>query len=239
MSEALTTPGQNTLPLNTQALVAGNFDEGAAGKLVTGIDFLVRIQLCGASANLCKEGKIGVGNYALMKNKTEFIDLGKSVNAWVCGLRMKALDFGGDPVTVYYDPKSAEFQDILRRADADKQNSGCLAGFEFLLYLPDVKVAGDKPGTYVTFFLCSASARNEAPSFRAYLGKTVTLSSKLAENKKKQKWHVPQALACSLPLGSPNTDELQAVVNRFVNAMPSSVKKAEAAAVGADADRPQ
>ena len=234
MSEALATPAQNanTLPVNTENLVAKSFDETAAAKFVTGIDFLVRIQLCGSSTNLCKEGKIAVGNYALIKNKNEFVDLGKSLNVWVCALRMKALAFGDDPVTVYYDPKTPEFQDIVRRAEADKQNSGCMAGFEFLLYIPDKR-------TYATFFLSSASARNEAPSLKALITKTATLSSALAENKKKQKWHVPKALTCSVPLAPPDMEEFASVTSRFVNAMPSSVKKADAAKVGVDADRPQ
>lgn len=239
MSNALTTEAQNanTLNLDPQSLVAKNFDENAAGNMVSGIDFMTRIQLNGSSANLAKKGLVPPGNYVLIKGKDQFVDLGKSVNAWICGLRLKALNFGGDPVVVFYDAATPEFQDIKAKADADPTNSGCLAGFEFLLYLPDVKPTPEsKFGTFVTYFLCSKSARNEAPAFKALLGKTATLTAVLAENKKKQMWHVPKALTCTIPLAMPDIQVVQDTVNRFVNAMPSRVKKAEATEGG---ERPQ
>lgn len=210
------------LALDTQNQVAASFDEKGAMELVTGFEMLPRLQLNGGSAELAKSGAVPVGSYVVIKKKGEHIDLGKTVDCFVLSLRMKALAYKDDPARVYYDPKSVEFKEIVARQDRDGKESGCMAGWDFLCYLPSHKM-------YVSFFLASKSARNEGPAVRSLLGKAMTLSSSLAENKKKDTWLVPKALACTKPLEGPNLEEANAIANRFVNASPSSVKVAPVA----------
>lgn len=208
--------------VQTSDMMAAGFDEKDYANFASSIEFLPRLQLCGASSNLCKEGKQPVGTYATVKDKENHTDLGKQCNVFVCGLRLKALEIieGTGPqagIFSFFDPKSDEFGRVAKLSL--EKDTGCLAGPEFLVYIPATK-------QFATFFMASKSMRNEAPAIKALLGKACTLTISLAENKKKQKWHVPKALPCSIPLDPPNNDDLQAQLLRFKNPVSSNVKKA-------------
>lgn len=214
--------------LTNSDMMAAGFDEKDYANFASSVEFLPRLQLCGASSNLCKEGKIAVGSYALVQDKERFKDLGKQTNVFIVGLRLKALEIieGTTPaagIFSFFDPKSPEFQRVASLSL--EKDTGCLAGPEFLVYL-------SKEKQFATFFMASKSMRNEAPSIKALLGKACTLTIALAENKKKQKWHVPKALPCSIPLDQPTGDELAAQLLRFKNPVSSNVKKAPDAPTG-------
>lgn len=236
-------PVEENLPATTslalgqdQMLAAGYSDEDYAG-FASGFDFLPRLTLCGASTNLCKEGKQPIGTYALVYSADRHGDLGKQTNVFVLGMRLKALEIAADGIFNFFDPKSPEFARVANLSQV--KDSGCLAGPEFLVYVPSTK-------EFATFFMASKSMRNEAPSLKALLGKAATLQISLAENKKKQKWHVPKALPCTIPLSPPSPDALTMQLNKFRNPVSSQVKTADAPAgatqggtAAAASDRPQ
>lgn len=196
-----------------RAMVAANVDDKALTDLSgAGFAFLPRLQLCGSSSNLCKESKIQVGRYAYIKGKGDaFEDLGASVNIHLYGLRLKAMKFTKDKILSYYNPNTAEFQAI--KAVSLEKDSGCLAGPEYLCYVPGKG--------WCTLYLTSKSARNESPQLRGLLGKSVTLTAFLAENAKKQKWHVIRSAPCSIPLEKPTDAEIEAHQEKFLNAKDS------------------
>lgn len=198
----------------SRAMVAANVDDKALTDLSgAGFAFLPRLQLCGSSSNLCKESKIPVGMYAYIKGKGDAFDnLGGSVNCFLYGLRLKAMKFTKDKILSYYDPNGKEFQAI--KAVSLEKDSGCLAGPEYLCYIPGKG--------WCTLYLTSKSARNESPQLKGLLGKTVTLTAFLAENAKKQKWHVIRSAPCSIPLEAPPDAEIEIQQTRFLNAKDSA-----------------
>lgn len=178
--------------------------------------FLPRLQLCGASSNLCKEGKVPIGQYAYVKDgKTDPVILGTTVNMWVFGLRLKAMKYLPEAPLSYYDPSTPEFKAVV--ALIDVPDSQCVAGPDFLVYV-------DGHG-WASFHLSSMSSQNEMPLLKALLGQAATMTVKLAENKKKQKWHVPVTGKCSLPLIPPAKDEIETQILKFKSAKDS--KEAE------------
>lgn len=223
---AAPTVGTSLVGVDQSEMLATGFDANDYASFASGIEFLPRLQLCGASSDLCKESKVPIGTYAVVKDKDNFADIGKSINLFVCGLRLKALEIIQGPeggVYNFFDPKADEFKRVANLSN--EKDTGCLAGPEFLVYIPATK-------QFATFFMANKSMRNEAPSVKALLGKAATLTISLAENKKKQKWHVPKALPCTIPLENPPQDELSAQVLRFRNPVSSNVKKAPLATAG-------
>lgn len=208
-----------TLAVPKNAMIAGNVDDKALADLSgNGFgSFLPRLQLCGGSSNLCKEGKIGAGRYAFVKGKGDaFEDLGPSVNVLLFGLRLKAMRFLENTILSYYDPTGPEFAKI--KAVSLEKDSGCLAGPEYLCFIPGKG--------WCTLYLTSKSARNESPQLKAMLGKAVTLTAFLAENAKKQKWHVVRSAPCSMPLERPSQEEIEVQQTRFLNAQDSKEEAA-------------
>jgi hypothetical protein len=222
VSEALTTTEQPT-PVTSLAIASGSqmvasgVDDKDFAEYSGSYSYLPYLQLCGASTNLCKEGKQPIGTYALVHDKTRHDDLGKSVNIFICGMRLKAFEMAGEGNFSFYDPKSDDFKRVARLSG--EKDSGCMAGPEFLCYIPSKKM-------FATFFMASMSARNEAPAVKALLGRAATLTVSLAENKKKQKWHVTKTLPCSVPLDPPDSAELTMQQNKFCNPISSKIKVA-------------
>jgi hypothetical protein len=205
------------LGISAADMVAASADEKTLAQYGSARGWLPRLELCGASSNLCKEGKQPVGTYALVLDKDTHQDMGKEVNAFICGLRLCALDFR-DGVTSFYDPKSVEFQQIAELSEV--KDSNCMAGMQFLLYIPKLE-------RFCTFYMASISQSNESPNVKALLGKAATLLCNLAENKKKQKWHVTQAIPCTLALTPPPADELALQLHKFKNPPKKEVVLAE------------
>lgn len=198
--------------------LASGMDEKALGDL-SGSGFgqyLPRLQLCGASSNLCKEGKIPIARFAFVKSKDNFTDLGTAVSARLYGLRVKAMKFMPDTILSYYDHTKDEFKAI--QAVSLERDSGCLAGPEYLAWVPNFG--------WCTLFLTSKSARNESPNIRPFLGKMVTFTVHLAENKKKEKWHVIRSGPCSVPIAEPDAEEVVMMRHKFCNPVDSKEKAA-------------
>ncbi|HPT70861.1 MAG TPA: hypothetical protein PLE74_01105 [Candidatus Cloacimonadota bacterium] len=163
-----------------------------------------RIQLYGASSNLVKSGKFPMGHFALVDGQ-DTLDLGQSFDCLVIAWRPKAIRTG-DNMEIIHDPKSEAFAKI--QAEAGVQDSGCMCGVEFLLWLPD--------HGFVPYYLNNKSALYEAKPLRALIGKSATIKVIFIEGKK-YSWHAPKVTTCSVPLDEdlPSKETIEAEIATF------------------------
>jgi len=181
-------------------------------------DYLPRLQLMTANSDVCKGGKFPINHYALIRDQN-FQDLGEAVDILVISWRPKALEIGENVISVF-KMEHAEFQRI--QAKSAEQNSGCMYGPEFLIWIPAVK-------EFSTFFCGSKSSRREAPGIRALMAKAATLKSRYVETKK-FKWYTPAVIPCSTPFDAPDLVKLKEVVDKFNNPPETTVEVADEAA---------
>lgn len=208
MSNDLTIPGN-------VSLVPQNLDENDISSVIASGDYLKRLQLMGANSEAVKDGKIGMGSYALVTDKENMKDLGKEIDVLVCSFRFKAMQISDDGSVINsYDPKDPEFTRIKDVANADSE-SGCMCGLDFLLWLPT-------ENCFATFFMASKSARREAPNVRAKINEKqgkpgpATFGSKLVK-KQKYSWHVTTVSDCTTEFDLPVVDDLIETVRKFQN----------------------
>jgi len=185
--------------------------------------WLPRVQLCIANSSVCQNDDFPVNHYALVRGKTH-VDLGENCDVQIIAWRPKALEIG-DPIVTVYDPKiidgqpTGEFARIANRSNTE-QNSGCMYGPEFLIWVPMLK-------EFATFFMGSLSARMEADNIRTKLGQSMTLTSEKRSNKKFS-WRTPIGSACSTPLDNfPSDEQFAAEVEKFNNPPEKNVEVAE------------
>jgi hypothetical protein len=136
-----------------------------------------------------------------------FHDLGKNVDVAVVAWRPKAIEMGAQVISVH-DPSHEEFKRIQDRAN-NEQNSGCMYGPEFLVWIPSA-------GKCATYFMGSKSARRESPKIKALMRQAATIGSQHIETKKYD-WYAPKITECSTPLQAPPVDALEAAVEMFNN----------------------
>jgi hypothetical protein len=122
----------------------------------------------------------------------------------------------GEQVISVFDMESDEFKRIQEKSA--EQDSGCMYGPEFLVYIPQIK-------EFATFFCGSKSARRESPTIKALLTKPATLKSKKIETKR-YTWYGPQATSCSTPFDPPDLEALKKVVEKFNNPPKTEVEAA-------------
>lgn len=198
---------------------------GAWDSVITAGSYLPRIQLFGSNSNAAKEGKIGMGRFGLVKVKDQIEDLTIEVNCIPICFRFKALRIGAENIVSIFNHLNPEFEKI--KSESSVEDSGCMYGVEFLLWLPNVD-----EGLFTTFYLSSKSSRREAPNLRALIGKAATIRSTLV-SKGKFKWHSPVVTACSTPFTNiPDSAEIGKVSTKFLEEKDSaleSVSKAEKA----------
>lgn len=172
--------------------------------------FLPRLQLMGSNSDAVKEDKCGKG-WALVSGQT-YEEYGKEVEVIVLCFRAKAMDLSNkaEPVSIY-DTTSNEWADIKARSRGD--NSGCMWGTEWLLWLAEGKLA-----KWCTYFAGNPTARREVPNFDPILdgNNAATLKWQLIANEK-FKWEGPIILPCSSPSAYPPEDEMIAHVAEFQN----------------------
>lgn len=209
-------------PSDLSTLVQSN-QKATAGEdfksIVTAAEYLPRIALCGSSSDLCKEGKIGVGNYALIKSKESFIDLGPEFDSYLLGMRPLALDISDDSnIISSFDPKSETFKSI--QSESEGMN-GKVFGPQFLHYIPKIDQFG-------LFHCNSKTSRRESNNIYKLIGQPITLKSHLIDNGK-HKWHGPQVFTCSNPLPVPPLDKVEEQLKKFNN--PDTTNQAEKAPV--------
>ena len=197
----------------TMSLVSSNITEDQIEKIGSSSEYFKRIQLIGSNSDAAKEGKINMGNYAYIIDKENMKDIGNEVDVLVCGMRLKAMRISGDEICNVYDSENPEFKDIFNQRDV--KESGCLCGYEFLIWLPSEK-------DFVTFFMASKSARREAPNLRLKMNEKenkpgpATLKVKLASNAK-YKWHATVISECSTPFDLPEITKMIEAITKFQN----------------------
>lgn len=174
----------NDLTTIAQSIAPSKYADDETMSSMSTSTWLPRLQLCGSNTLLCKEKKVEMGTYALIRSANDFVPMGERVEAILFNRRPKAMRISGDEVTSIFNPESEEFKAIQQ--ESEEQDSGCFWGPEFLLYLPTLKE--------FCLFLCgSKSARREAKVFYALMHKPIILEAYLAKSKR-YSWHVPKCL---------------------------------------------
>jgi len=195
----------------TPAVADDEWDAMVAGKGV-----FSRVQLMTNKSDLVTTGEFPMNHFALVGvgNSVED-DLGKTLEVIVCGLRAKAMRIG-DPMIIVFEVKHLEFAKI--QAESTLQDSGCMFGPEFLVYIPSVE-------KFATLFFNSKSMRREAPNMRKRLGKGALLQSKLIETAR-FKWTTTIVKPCTAPLTPPDPEPLEEALETFNNPEPIVHEKA-------------
>jgi hypothetical protein len=183
----------------------GQVDDKAFAAMVSSNKWLPRVQLMTGTSEKCKAGEFPVNHYALVTGQVH-TDLGAEVDVLVVDMRFKAVHFGEQILTTY-DVNSAEAKDIMSKADI--QDSGCMFGPEFLIYIPSQK-------KFALLHCNGKSSRKEAPAIRDMLCKAGTLMPKKCQNAK-YTWFSIQIKPCNVPFDLPTEDQVNEEVQRFRN----------------------
>ncbi len=200
------------VPIDVVGKEMTDFDDITANKSV----YLQRLQLFGSKSGACAEGKIGIGRWGLVEDDS-IIDLSPEVDVILLAFRPKALDTSGDTVINCHDAQSTIYQDIRERSKVE--DSGCMYGAEFLVFVPSANV-------FATYFASSKTARRESKKFRTLLGQAATLKCRLIE-RGKWKWHGPVVLPCSAPLETPDLEIIKVQIEKFKNPPVSDIEVAD------------
>ncbi len=199
--------------------------------IATGTVWLPRIQLCGGQSALCQTGVIGIGCYALIKSKDDNVSLTNVFDCVPFGWRPKAMKIiaGQNPIS-YFDSNSPDFKKVKERSA--EQNSGCIYGPEFLVWVPAKQ-------TFATYFMANKTARNVASELLSILKArgAATLKSRLIETQK-YKWHGPLIVKCSSPIDLPPMEDIAMELDKFNNP-PAQVEEVENVADDSGDSRPQ
>lgn len=209
----------NNAPLAELLAASGTlqkYSDDDFSKVVTA-GYFPRLQLMTAKSDECIAQRFPVNHYAFIRDQ-ELIDLGETVDCLPIAWRPKALDVSDrSQVISVYDPDSDEFKRIY--AESGVQDSGCMYGPEFLIWIPQIKQFG-------CLFMGSKSARRESGNIKTKLQSPITLKSKLIETAK-YKWYSPVATICTTPFELPTPEILLDNVEKFNNPPESMVEKAD------------
>ena len=196
------TPQEDQIPI-----VQGKYDDATFSTLATSAKWLPRLQMFGSKSDPVTAGLVPPATYAIVTGKDQYLQLGPMTDILVINWRPKALDLRGEKPVGYHNPESDSFKEV--QEESFKQDSNCLFGPEFLVYVPQAK-------RFCTLLMGSKTARREAPNLRALIGKAATLRVTLIETKK-YKWHAVVVQPCTTPFELPSPDETIAVQNDFPN----------------------
>lgn len=182
-------------------------------------DYLPYLKLCGSNSDEAKRGLIPIGNHALIRGK-QLIDMGKTVQCWICAWRPLALLTSGEKPVAFYDPNSEGFKKIKELASQNTGNAmnGALCGPQFLLFIPGQG--------FTTYFMSSKTAKNEAPNFKALIDKCAVIGSKFIETKQ-YSWHGSTVVASSQQFPTPSVEEYTTTMTEFKNPSEQQVQLAE------------
>lgn len=188
-------------------------------EVATASEFLPRLQLFTGNNKEVKRKLIGSERYGLVVARDRIQDLGDTVEIIPYAWRPKAMEVGGDEVISVYNPRDPEF--IRIKSLSSEQNSGCMAGIEFLVWIPSIK-------RFASLYMASKSNKVEAPMLREKLdqGKAVMLDSVLASNKKYE-WYTIRVNGCSSALEMPEDEIVLVEVNKFNNPPENETEKVE------------
>lgn len=214
---------ENTaLSLPKENLGVSKFDPKVFEEVSKASSFLPRVQLYGGNSGIVKKGKFPLNHYGLAKSKDDVADLGEEFDAWVITWRPKAMDVSGQEIISVFDHNDDEFKRIVKMSDV--QNSGCMFGPEFLMYLPKI-------GKFATMFFSSKTMRRMSDEVVEKVGSLVTFTVDIIE-KGNFVWPGPLVDTCSTPQPTPPADEMAAEKERFENPPKSEVERDEPAEDG-------
>ena len=178
-------------------------------EVASGGAYLPYMQLFTTKSGPVTEGKIPGGHYGVVRDGN-ITDIGKEVNLILIAVRARAYEkTDGGQITVVFDKNDAEY---IRIQDLQASGvQGCMAGPEFLVWIPSEK-------TFATYFCGSKTLKREARKLGRFLGgHAVSFRVHLIDNGK-HKWHGPLVSACSVSLPSlPDSEELTEEVQKFKN----------------------
>lgn len=174
-------------------------------KTVASGGFFPRVQLCSANSKVVQEDKIKGGNFGLILTKDSVEDLTRSFTCIPLAYAMKAMQILDGSVTSVFDHTAAAFKEI--QAKSEEQDSGCMWGVDFLVYIPENK-------TFGTYYLSSKTARKEAKPLRGLIGQATTITSTLIKGKKFN-WFGPVVSKSSVPVEVPPAEIIRENVEKF------------------------
>jgi len=183
-------------------------DKDLLADVTSGGGFLPYVQLFTTKSDPVAEGKINGGEYGLVRDGN-ITSLGKNMDVVVFTVRARAFCKEDGELIVVYDKDDPEYQRI--QALQAEGVTGCMAGPEFLIWVPSEK-------TFATFFCGSKTLKREARKLGPFIGgKACNMRSHLIDNGK-YKWHGPIINACSTPpTALPTSEDAQDMVHRFKN----------------------
>ena len=231
---------ENPLAAITQVAGASNLMNQSVVDDMLKSTFLPRLQVCGSSSEVVKQGLVQMGNWALVYDKERVKDLGKEIDILAVAFRPQALRLpkDGNP-TAYYNREHPEFKRI--QADSKIKDSGCMFGLQFLVWVPSAR-------QFALLYLGTWSGRKQAPSLLTEMKKnpdgsereqygpnTVTCRQFLDKNKAGQSYHVPRFYPCTSTLSAyPEQDALKTEVETFNNPPESQVEPVQASDQGGE-----
>jgi hypothetical protein len=196
-------------------LPATNNNDAAFAAIAKSGDYLKRVQLFGSNSKEVKAGKFPMAHYGLVHTKDNIEDIGATFDTVACAWRPKAMRIADKGIENYHNQESAEFQKIVD--SSGEQDSGCMYGPEFLLWLPQQKI-------FAGMFFNNPTMRRAAPALRQLLQKAATLKAQFIE-KGKFSWHGPVIVPCTTPLANvPDIAELTKQVEKFTKPKDSEVE---------------
>lgn len=192
---------------------AQQYNDDILKSIVNTNEYFPRIQLCGSGSDIVKEGKIGVGRYALIPKKNEFVDLSQSIDVVPLVWRPLAMRIDGDNIITSIDRESQTWKEIQNMADNGPPMNGNMYGIEFLVYLA-------KTENFATLFCANKTQRRVAGQIISggHLQKFINLGVQLIDNGK-NKWHGSTFQAVP-EFAIPSVEIIQEAITRFNNLKP-------------------
>lgn len=186
-------------------------DDGTHDKVGGSGKFLPRVQLMAGLSRLVTKGKAKLGTYVLVKGKENIMaDFGEAFNCVPLTWRPRAMNMTGEKPVSFYNPSSAKFQDVERKAETKPQAiKGYIYGPEYLIYIPDV-------GELAVFFFNNKSMRMRSGEMKALIGQAATLRVEMVEDKGNI-WPVPVITGCSTPFAELPLDRINSSMEMFNN----------------------
>jgi len=201
-----------------QTLLPARYDDKVFDSMAASSSFLPYLTLGGLTTKFVGSRELGLGNYGVVTSK-KCTDIGDSVDVIVLQWLPLAMRTGGETLMSLTDPSDLEFKKIVDEADI--KDSGCMFGPCFLLYIP-------KTEQFVTYFMSSKTARNEAPNLKGLMGKGATLKSHLIKPKaSRHQWYGPLITPCSKTLEVPAPEAIRDAGLKFGQVSVSDVETVE------------
>ena len=181
------------------------------------------LRLMGSKSNEVETGLVKPGVWAVIGSDEPQV-LASSIVALVVHMRYRALDYSSKPVRCTTDLKDPMYAEI--EANSSVKDSDCMAGPEYLLYLPETD-------SFEPYWLANKSSKFIHKKLLNAMRKAVTL--KTVFKQLKFNFWAPEVYSCDEVFEIPSDDRILAAVTAFSHA--NVQKEAEAAEEQAEGTR--